>query len=260
MDIQINSIKKFIEENLKQEFSLTDIANHVGYSAYHLSREYKKTTGRSIMDYVRERKIFEAAKNIADGDSVLETALVYGFGTHAGFTRAFSEIIGCSPMEYYQHHQKIKLKGEIIMDKTKLKIRLVCESDVNALWENVYSAMTPKQITEEKILPSIKNYKDGNGFLAVAELNGQAVMTMWVERLYSSPGFIYDCQYSLRNDDYDQVFFDLLDGAKNFAKQIHIGTLCMYTGVDSAYIESFVKGGFQKVFTANGLVYTMIEL
>ena len=61
MDIQINSIKKFIEENLKQEFSLTDIANHVGYSAYHLSREYKKTTGRSIMDYVRERKIFEAA-------------------------------------------------------------------------------------------------------------------------------------------------------------------------------------------------------
>jgi AraC-like DNA-binding protein len=260
MDIQINTIKLFIEDNLKNEFSLTDIANHAGYSAYHLSREYKKETGHSIMDYVRERKICEAAKDIADGDSILETALIYGFGTHAGFTRAFLEVIGCSPMAYYQHYQKLKSKGETIMDKSKLKVRLVCETDVNALWENVYSAMTPKQITEDKILPSIKNYKDGNGFLAIAELNGNAVMTMWVERLYSSPGFIYDCQYNLRNDDYDQIFFGLLDGAKRFAKQINIGTLCMYTGIDSAYVESFVKGGFEKVFTANGFVYTMFEV
>jgi len=260
MDIQINSINKFIEENLKNEFSLTDIAGHVGYSAYHLSREYKKLTGRSIMDYVRERKIFEAAKYITKGDSVLETALEYGFDTHAGFTRAFSEIIGCSPMEYYQHHQKLKSKREPKMDKTKLKIRLVCESDVNALWENVYSAMTPKQITEEKILPSIKNHKDGNGFLAVAELDGEVVMTMWVERIYSAPGFIYDCQYALRSDEYDEVFFDLLEGVKIFAKQLNITALCIYTHADSAYVESFIKGGFQKVFTANGLVYVMLEI
>jgi GTP pyrophosphokinase len=72
MVIQMNAVTQFIETNLKNEFSLTDIANHVGYSAYHLSREYKKETGRSIMDYVRERKIFEAAKNIADGDSSLK--------------------------------------------------------------------------------------------------------------------------------------------------------------------------------------------
>ena len=146
------------------------------------------------------------------------------------------------------------------MDLKKLKIRLVCTEDVNALWENVYSAMTPKQITEDKILPSIKNYKDGKGFLAVAELDGKAVMTMWVERLYSGPGFIYDCQYTLSNNDYDCVFMELLEGVKKFAKHMHISALCMYTGENSAYVESFVKGGFQKVFTANGLVYTMYEL
>jgi len=260
MDIQISAVNKFIEENLKQEFSLADIANRVGYSAYHLSREYKKLTGRSIMDYVRERKIFEAATSIANGSSVLEVALAYGFDTHSGFTRAFSEIIGCSPMGYYQHHQKIKLRGEMTMDITKLKIRLVCESDVNDLWENVYSAMTPKQITEDKILPSIKNYKDGNGFLAVAELEGKAVMTMWVERIYSAPGFIYDCQYELQDNEYDSVFMELLAGVKKFAKHIQINTLCMYTWESSAYVESFVKGGFKKVFTSNGLVYSMIEL
>jgi len=68
MDIQISAINKFIEENFKQESSLADIANYVGYSAYHLSCEYKKLTGRSI---------------IANGDSVLEVDLVYGFDTHS---------------------------------------------------------------------------------------------------------------------------------------------------------------------------------
>lgn len=45
------------------------------------------------------------------------------------------------------------------MDLSTLKIRLVCEDDRDALWENVYSAMTPRQIMEDKILPSMENYK-----------------------------------------------------------------------------------------------------
>jgi len=87
--MEIEKINEFIENNLKKEFSLTDIANHTNYSAYHLAREYKKLTGYSIMDYVRERKVFEAAKAIADGDSVLETALDYRFDTHSGSRERF---------------------------------------------------------------------------------------------------------------------------------------------------------------------------
>jgi len=100
MDNVIEKINRYIENNLKCEFSLADISAYAGYSAYHLSREYKRLTGRSLMDYIRERKILEAANSIANGESILETALVYGFDTHAGFTRAFSEVIGCSPQEY----------------------------------------------------------------------------------------------------------------------------------------------------------------
>ena len=196
MDNIITKINRYVENNLTQEFSLADISAYAGYSAYHLSREYKRLSGRSIMDYIRERKIFEAANYIANGDPILKTALDYGFDTHAGFTRAFSEVIGCSPQVYYQHHLRIKSKrGGLVMDKTKLKIRLVCKDDVNALWEHVYSAMTPRQIQDDKILPSIENYQKQKGFLAVAELEGIAVMTMWVEKIYSGPGFIYDSHY-----------------------------------------------------------------
>lgn len=85
------------------------------------------------MDYIRERKIFTAAKEIAEGKTILETALVYGFDTHAGFTRAFSEVIGCTPQKCYQHNLKLKIKGEIVMDTSKIKVRLVCKDDVNDL-------------------------------------------------------------------------------------------------------------------------------
>ncbi len=260
MVILIENVNEFIEQNLQHEFSLADIANHFGYSTYHLSHEYKKLTGRSMMDYVRERKIFHAASNIAEGEGIFDTALVYGFETHAGFTRAFTEIIGCSPQEYYQHNLKLKQRGEICMDKTKLKIRLVCKDDVNALWENVYSAMTPRQITEDKILPSIENYKNRKGFLAVAELDGNAVMTMWVEKIYSSPGFIFDSHYIWQNDDFDFVFTELLDGVKRFAKQLQIPALCLYEDENSPFIQGFINGGFKKVFNAGGFEYYMIEI
>ena len=146
------------------------------------------------------------------------------------------------------------------MDKTKLKIRLVCTDDVNDLWEHVYSAMTPKQITEDKIHPSIANFKNQNGFMAVAELDGKAIMTMWVERLYSSPGFIFDSHYAWQNNDSDQIFTELLEGVKKFAKSLHMSALCLYEEKDSLFIEGFLRCGFVKVFSANGLDYHMLEL
>lgn len=86
------------------------------------------------MDYVMEKKIPAAAKKIAEGSPILETALDFGFETHSGFTRAFLERIGCSPQDYYRHslHSKKWNKGVISMDLSTLKIRLVCEDDRDA--------------------------------------------------------------------------------------------------------------------------------
>ena len=262
MNIQVDKVNKFIELNLKKDFSLTDVANYVNYSSYHLAREYKKLTGYSIMDYARERKIFTAAQEIASGELIIETALSYGFDTHSGFTRAFLEIIGCSPQEYHQHHIKLKSQGEIIMDKAKLKIRLVCKDDVNSLWENVYSAMTPRQILEEKIEPQTEAYKNGTGFLAVAELDGQVVMPMWVSSIYGSPGFIYDTIYKWQNNENDRIFTELLEGAKNFAKQLHMDALCLMGDPeeDSPYMEGYIRSGFKKVFSANDRHYYKIKM
>lgn len=260
MVFEIDKINKFIDENLKNEFSLSDISSYAGYSAYHFSREFKRITGKSVMDYVRERKLLAAAKDIKKGKTVLETAIAFGFDTHSGFTRAFSQLVGCTPRKYQQHGLKYKQKEGIIMDNTKIKVRLVCEDDLNDLWENVYSAMTPRQITENKILPGIENYKNKTGFLAVAELDGVVVMSMWIQRLYSGPGFIYDSHYIWQNDEYDNVFVKLIDGVKVFAHQLNMNALCLYENEDSDFITGFEKCNFIKVFNAGGLDYYMLKI
>lgn len=260
MDLQIAKIDEFIQSHLKQDFSLMDISSYVGYSPYHLSRAYKASTGRTLMDYVKEKKIMAAAQEIAQGETVLQVALAFGFDTHSGFTRAFTEVIGCTPQEYRQHSLKMEQKGDMIMDLSTLKIRLVCEDDVNSLWENVYSAMTPRQILDYKVLPSIENYKAGKGFLAVAEVEREVVMSMWVERLYSGPGFIYDSHYVWQNNEDDRVFTELLQGIKKFAKQLNIPVLCMYEEAGSPYIESFSKCGSRKVFDARGMDYYVLDV
>lgn len=260
MNLLLNKIDEFIQTHLQQDFSLNDVAIHVGYSPYHLSCEYKKLTGKTLMDTVREKKIMAAAKKIADGEAVLEAALAFGFETHSGFTRAFFEVIGCSPQEYSQHSLIIKRKGDRVMDLSTLKIRLVCKDDVDSLWENVYSAMTPRQIMEDKILPSIENYKNQRGFLAVAEVDKKVVMSLWVERLYSSPGFIFDSHYVWQNSDYDMVFSKLLEKAKEFAQQLHMTVLCLQEKTGPPFIEGFIRCGFRKVFDAYGNDYYMFVI
>lgn len=88
---------KYIEKNLKQELSAEIIAKEIGYSIYHFSRIFKDEMGISLMEYVKERKLFNAAEDIMSGKRILDTAIEYGYETHSGFTKAFRKKYGFSP-------------------------------------------------------------------------------------------------------------------------------------------------------------------
>ncbi len=51
-------------------------------------------------------------------------------------------------------------KERVRMDGNNIVIRPVCRDDLQDLWENVYSAMTPRQITENVILPAVEKGKN----------------------------------------------------------------------------------------------------
>jgi len=56
-----------IESRFTTPLSLDEIAEVSGVSRFHLSRAFGVATGRSVMRYVRERRLSEAARQLADG-------------------------------------------------------------------------------------------------------------------------------------------------------------------------------------------------
>ena len=66
----------FIETHLTEEWSLETLAREAGYSPYHFARLFRKATGRSVMEYVRDKRIDAAAERLRQGQTVMETALL----------------------------------------------------------------------------------------------------------------------------------------------------------------------------------------
>jgi len=100
----IESIQKsidFIEENLKNDISLFECARAAGYSLYHYCRIFQLSTGLTVMDYIRIRRLSNAAIDICETDkSIKEIAFDWGFNSHEQFIRAFNKSFAISPSMY----------------------------------------------------------------------------------------------------------------------------------------------------------------
>lgn len=250
---------KFIDEHLKDELSLDDIAGFVGYSSYHFSRKFKEVTGKTVMEYVREKRIFKAADEIKQGANICETAMKYGFDTHAGFTRAFLEIYGCTPIQCAQHAQK--KYGMIKMEKAKIVIRPVCKDDVQDLWENVYTAMTPRQITEEKVLPAIERLKKGEGIELVAQVDGRVVMSLPMIKPFWIPlGVLFDNNYTLTGGAEDEIMGKLLEEMKKQCRMLNVSTLISPQPENSESAKAFMYFGFAEAWKSGGWVYLAMSV
>ncbi|HSZ74107.1 MAG TPA: AraC family transcriptional regulator [Rhizomicrobium sp.] len=87
-----------IERNFGSDLTLRSIAEACGVSPFHLAHAFGATTGKSVMSYVRGRRLTEAARALADGaPDILSIALVSGYASHEAFTRAFRDQFGTTP-------------------------------------------------------------------------------------------------------------------------------------------------------------------
>jgi AraC family transcriptional regulator len=122
----MNPVQKalwFIESYYSHDLALDDIASSGCVSRYHLSRAFEAATGRSVMRYVRARRLTEAARRLAGGaPDILAVALEAGYGSHEAFTRAFREQFELTPeaLRARGHLDNIPLVEPIKMDETLL--------------------------------------------------------------------------------------------------------------------------------------------
>jgi AraC family transcriptional regulator len=87
-----------IDRNLSRPLSLADIAAACSVSRHHLAHAFGEAVGMTVMEYVRARRLSDAARALADGaQDILDLAIASGYGSHEAFTRAFRARFGATP-------------------------------------------------------------------------------------------------------------------------------------------------------------------
>ncbi len=93
-----------IERNLGNELSLTDIADGCGVSKFHMARAFEARVGMPVMQYVRARRLSQAAEKLAEGaGDILRLALDTGYASHEAFSRAFKAQFDRTPEAVRKH-------------------------------------------------------------------------------------------------------------------------------------------------------------
>ena len=84
--------------------TVESLALRCGFSARHLSRIFRKTTGKTLGDFVAEVRIDRAKRRLADRDGLIkEIAYDCGFRSQSAFAHAFRRATGETPQQYRQN-------------------------------------------------------------------------------------------------------------------------------------------------------------
>lgn len=93
--------RDYIEMHPEEKIRAKDLADLAGYTEYYLTHKFKEETGISVSDYVKKAKIDQAKILLRNTDlSIQELSDRFCFSSRNYFSRVFSEMTGCTPMEY----------------------------------------------------------------------------------------------------------------------------------------------------------------
>ena len=99
----LTSIRKaiaYMEEHLTDEIGVQDVAEAVYLSPFFLQRGFSLMTGCGIGEYLRCRRLYQAACDLQrTDDKVIDIALRYAYDTPESFTKAFTRFHGATPSQ-----------------------------------------------------------------------------------------------------------------------------------------------------------------
>jgi AraC family transcriptional regulator len=93
--------RELLHARFSERLTLDDIACEVGVHPVHLATVFRKKYDCTVGDYVRERRIDYARRELVTGTTPLATiALDAGFANQGHFSSTFKRITGFTPAEY----------------------------------------------------------------------------------------------------------------------------------------------------------------
>lgn len=97
----VERLRRHLNTHFMEAVTLDALADLAGYSPAHLCRMFKRCTGRSVFDYIKQRRIERAMVLLrSTREKVLAVAFESGFGDVSHFNRTFRKMVGVSPGVY----------------------------------------------------------------------------------------------------------------------------------------------------------------
>ncbi|TCJ00940.1 helix-turn-helix domain-containing protein, partial [Cytobacillus praedii] len=162
MNEQIQLMIDWIEDNLKNRFSLNELSNYMGYSPYYCSFKFHQVTGISIRRYILLRRLFLSTEDLARKRKIIDVAFEYEYSSQEAYSRAFKTVFGINPREY---------------QLSKLPVQSFVKLSINKDGE-WYSMNISRKIEVER-LRSVRSELFDKDVLNI--LNGQAMYEMFKE-------------------------------------------------------------------------------
>lgn len=104
----LNTAVDFIENNLTENINYNEIAKLSYCSSYNFHRVFTFVCGVSPIEYVKRRRLTQAAFDLLDGkNKVIDVAIKYKYESSESFSRAFKNMHGFSPSSAKKNESKL---------------------------------------------------------------------------------------------------------------------------------------------------------
>ncbi len=186
----------YIEDNLDKEISYDEAARIACCSPYYFQRVFSYVSGVSLAEYIRRRKMTQAAFELQRADSrVIDVALKYGYSSPTSFNRAFQNVHGITPTaaklggNVLQAYPSIQFKIEIT-GGSAMAYRIVKKPPLRIV--GIRIPLTSDMEDNLRIVPEFwKASLQGKQFLEICSLsNGEPRGILGIS-VYKNPREIY---------------------------------------------------------------------
>ncbi len=101
----VDDIIKILNENVESNVEIKDVCDATAYSRAHIFREFKKVTGKTVMNYYCDLKMEKAKQLLRETDfSINYISEILSFDTPNYFSKTFKKKIGLTPLQYKKRY------------------------------------------------------------------------------------------------------------------------------------------------------------
>lgn len=134
----------YIENHLTEEIRIEKLAEIAGLSPFYFQRLFTRLVKKPVCEYIKLRRLAQALKNLRTKNTrIIDTAINYGFSSHANFTRAFKEVYGITPDEYRTTNIDLNqfVKPELVLNY------VMVDENVPLVTEGIVLEVTRRQLS-----------------------------------------------------------------------------------------------------------------